>query len=74
MAPRLLKEFLTLLEACRHPGVRPLVDDFYTSSHAACLVKDETLYDRFDQAFGSYFKGVTEIPASSSNCRGGCAR
>ena len=28
----------------------------------ACLVKDEAHYDKFDRAFGSYFKGVTELP------------
>lgn len=33
------------------------MDDFYHLSRAI-LVKDERHYDRFDQAFGKYFKGV----------------
>ena len=37
------------------------IDDFYVFSRT-CLVKDESHYDRFDKAFGSYFSGVTEIP------------
>ncbi|MCB1911567.1 MAG: VWA domain-containing protein [Zoogloeaceae bacterium] len=55
------KEFLTLLEGLQARVCGHSIDDFYVFSRA-CLVKDETLYDRFDQAFGSYFKGVTEIP------------
>jgi uncharacterized protein with von Willebrand factor type A (vWA) domain len=30
-------------------------------SGATCLVKDEALYDRFNLAFGSYFKGVAGL-------------
>jgi uncharacterized protein with von Willebrand factor type A (vWA) domain len=37
------------------------IDDFYFLSRT-CLVKDETHYDKFDQAFGEYFKGITHIP------------
>ncbi len=55
------REFLTLLEGLRDHVCGPSIDDFYVFSRA-CLVKDESLYDRFDQAFGAYFKGVTEIP------------
>ncbi|MCB1902069.1 vWA domain-containing protein [Cognatazoarcus halotolerans] len=55
------KELLTLLEGLQANVCGHSIDDFYVFSRA-CLVKDETLYDRFDQAFGSYFKGVTEIP------------
>lgn len=55
------KEFLTLLEGLQAHVCGPSMDDFYIFARA-CLVKDESLYDRFDQAFGSYFKGVTEIP------------
>jgi uncharacterized protein with von Willebrand factor type A (vWA) domain len=36
---------------------RPRIDDFYFLSRA-CLVKDETNYDKFDRAFGEYFKGI----------------
>ncbi|MDY0072426.1 MAG: VWA domain-containing protein [Thauera sp.] len=55
------REFLTLLEGLREHVCPPSLDDFYVFSRA-CLVKDESLYDRFDQAFGSYFKGVSALP------------
>src|SRR5690606_29688234 len=37
------------------------IDEFYFFART-CLIKDESLYDRFDQAFGEYFKGVTTLP------------
>src|SRR5574340_681345 len=55
------KEFLTLLEALERHVCGHSIDDFYFLSRA-CLVKDETDYDKFDQAFGEYFKGVEAIP------------
>jgi len=54
------REFLTLLEALEKGVVSLSVDDFYVLSRAA-LVKDEQHFDRFDLAFGSYFKGVDTI-------------
>ncbi|HQV16228.1 MAG TPA: VWA domain-containing protein [Denitromonas sp.] len=55
------KEFLTLLEGLEQRVCGHSIDDFYVFSRT-CLVKDESHYDRFDKAFGSYFSGVTEIP------------
>ena len=55
------REFLTLLEGLRARVCGHSLDEFYIFSRA-CLVKDESLYDRFDQAFGAYFKGITELP------------
>ena len=55
------REFLTLLEALRKRVGDNSIDDFYFLSRA-CLVKDESYFDRYDRAFGEYFKGVTEIP------------
>jgi uncharacterized protein with von Willebrand factor type A (vWA) domain len=55
------REFLTLLEAMRERLAGHSMDNFYFLSRA-CLVKDESNYDKFDRAFGAYFKGVTEIP------------
>ena len=55
------REFLTLLEGLRERVCGHSIDDFYHFARA-CLVKDESLYDRFDQAFGEYFRGVTEVP------------
>jgi len=54
------REFLTLLEALEHGVVSNDIDDFYVLART-CLVKDETLYDRFNLAFGSYFKGIDSI-------------
>lgn len=38
------------------------VDDFYYVARA-CLVKDEAYFDRFDLAFGQYFKGIENLNA-----------
>jgi uncharacterized protein len=54
------REFLTLLDALKHGVVSNDIDDFYVLART-CLVKDEALYDRFNLAFGSYFKGVDSI-------------
>ncbi len=60
--PVSVKEYLTLLEALQAQVVGPgsdacSLDDFYFLSRLI-LVKDEKHYDKFDRAFGSYFKGV----------------
>ena len=55
------REFLTLLEALKEHVADNSIDDFYFLART-CLVKDETHYDKFDRAFGEYFKGVTQIP------------
>ena len=55
------REFLTLLEAMQAGLSNHNIDDFYVLSRA-CLVKDETLYDKFDLAFGEYFKGIAALP------------
>jgi hypothetical protein len=54
------REFLTLLEALEKGVVSLSIDDFYMLSRAA-LVKDEQHFDRFDLAFGTYFKGIDAI-------------
>ena len=55
------QEFLTLLSGLQQHVCGHSIDDFYVFSRT-CLVKDEAHYDKFDRAFGSYFKGVTDIP------------
>ncbi|GAB4477696.1 MAG: VWA domain-containing protein [Burkholderiaceae bacterium] len=55
--PVSIKELLTLLEALKKDVIRPSIDDFYFLSRAA-LVKDEAHYDKFDRAFGEFFRGV----------------
>src|SRR5439155_22182247 len=54
------REFLTLLEALEARVVSLSLDDFYALSRA-CLVKDEGHFDRFDLAFGTYFKGIEGV-------------
>jgi uncharacterized protein with von Willebrand factor type A (vWA) domain len=56
-----IKEYLMLLEAMRAQVIGPSIDEFYHLSRAA-LVKDERQFDKFDRAFGAYFKGVTTVP------------
>ena len=50
--PVSVREFLTLLEGLDKRVVSGSIDDFYYLSRA-CLVKDETNYDKFDRAFGA---------------------
>jgi uncharacterized protein with von Willebrand factor type A (vWA) domain len=54
------REFLTLLEALEARVVSLSLDDFYLLARAT-LVKNEEHYDRYDVAFGTYFKGVEGI-------------
>ena len=58
--PVSIKEFLVLMEALKRHVAYCSVDDFYYLSRT-CLVKDEKHFDKFDRAFGKYFKGVLEI-------------
>jgi uncharacterized protein with von Willebrand factor type A (vWA) domain len=55
------REFLTLLEALKEHVAGNSIDDFYFLART-CLVKDESHYDKFDQAFGEYFKGIEKVP------------
>jgi len=58
--PVSIKEWLTLLEAMQKKVISPSIDDFYYLSRAT-LVKDEQNFDKFDRAFGEYFKGIESI-------------
>jgi len=53
--PVSLREYLTLLEALRANIMPPSLDDFYYLARVT-LIKDESLYDRFDQAFGQFYR------------------
>jgi uncharacterized protein len=55
--PVSIKEFLVLLEALQKGVIGQSLDDFYFLARTT-LVKDEAHYDKFDQAFGRYFKGI----------------
>src|SRR3954469_13399541 len=54
------REFLTLLEALEQRVVSLSLDDFYVLART-CLIKDEAHFDRFDLAFGTYFKGIDAL-------------
>jgi hypothetical protein len=58
--PVTIRELMDLISALQHRLVYANVDDFYLLSRAA-LVKDEKNYDKFDRAFGAYFKGLEDL-------------
>ena len=58
--PVSIKELLGLLSALEKNLAFGSVDDFYLLART-CLVKDEKYYDRFDRAFGAYFKNLENI-------------
>ncbi|PLZ01494.1 hypothetical protein CY652_15370 [Burkholderia sp. WAC0059] len=55
--PVSVKELLTLVEALRERVIAPSLDEFYYLARMT-LVKDEQYFDRFDAAFGAWFRGV----------------
>ncbi|HTH44476.1 MAG TPA: hypothetical protein VL528_05305 [Oxalicibacterium sp.] len=55
--PVSIKEFLQLLEALEKNLANCSFDDFYYLARLI-LVKDEANFDKFDRAFGLYFKGI----------------
>jgi uncharacterized protein with von Willebrand factor type A (vWA) domain len=57
-----LNELLMLLDALRRGFARLSVDEFYLLART-CLIKDETQYDRYDRAFGSFFDGMGGLAA-----------
>src|SRR6266850_3838749 len=58
--PVSIKEWLTLLEAMQKDVISPSIDEFYYLSRTT-LVKDEQNFDKFDRAFGEYFKGIESV-------------
>ncbi len=67
--PVSVQEYLTLLGTLRTSVMPPTLDDFYYLARMT-LIKDETQFDRFDQAFGQYYRALQasmpedhEIPA-----------
>jgi uncharacterized protein with von Willebrand factor type A (vWA) domain len=58
--PVTIKEFLTLLEALEKNVIAPSLDAFYYLARLT-LVKDEAHFDKFDKAFGLYFKGIETV-------------
>ncbi|WP_213777448.1 VWA domain-containing protein [Caballeronia sp. dw_276] len=58
--PVSVKEYLTLLEALKAQVIGPSIDEFYFLARMT-LIKDEKYFDKFDQAFGTYFHGIEAI-------------
>ncbi|HSG88888.1 MAG TPA: VWA domain-containing protein [Pseudomonadales bacterium] len=58
--PVSIRELMDLLQALDKGVVYSDVDEFYLLSRAT-LVKDEKNYDKFDKAFGAYFKGLEDL-------------
>ena len=58
--PVSIKEFLTLLEALEKSVIAPSLDEFYYLARLV-LVKDEAHFDKYDRAFGAYFKGIEAV-------------
>ena len=63
--PVSVREFLTLLEALDRRVITGGIDDFYYLARA-CMVKDESNYDKFDRVFGAYYKGIVELPEGAT--------
>ena len=55
-----ITELLHLLEAMQYGIAKFSVDNFYYLSRSI-LVKDESLFDRFDQIFTAHFSGIEKI-------------
>lgn len=60
--PVTLKEHLALLEALGAGVIGPNIDEFYLLARTV-MIKNETLYDRFDRVFSAYFKGMEDLAA-----------
>jgi uncharacterized protein with von Willebrand factor type A (vWA) domain len=61
--PVSVQEYLTLLNLLRTSVMRPSIDEFYHLARMT-LVKDETLFDRYDQAFGQFYRQIeAALPA-----------
>ncbi len=64
--PVSIKEFLLLLEALEKDIAHHSLDDFYYLARLT-LVKDEAHFDKFDRAFGLYFKGIATVFEENAN-------
>jgi uncharacterized protein with von Willebrand factor type A (vWA) domain len=58
--PVSLNELLVLLEAMEKQLAFGSIDQFYLLART-CLIKDEKYFDKFDRAFGAYFKGLENL-------------
>ena len=61
--PVSIGEYLSLLEALRQPVMPPTLDSFYVLARTI-LVKDESLFDKYDVAFGKFYREHLKTVAS----------
>ena len=59
--PCSVREYLDLVAAVKAHLAFADLEEFYALARL-CLVKDEKHYDKFDKAFGAYFRGLDELP------------
>ena len=64
--PVSVREFLTLLDALKENIINPSINEFYQLARII-LIKDEQYFDRFDQVFGAYFRGIEHLIALQPN-------
>ncbi|HBT32273.1 MAG TPA: hypothetical protein DEB15_05290 [Pusillimonas sp.] len=55
--PVSVQEYLTLLGALKSKIMPPSLNDFYYLARMV-LIKDETLFDRYDKAFGDFYQHI----------------
>ena len=58
--PVSIKEYLMLMEGMARGVISPSIDEFYYLARII-LVKDEANFDKYDQAFAAFFKGVESL-------------
>ncbi|PPS24790.1 hypothetical protein BVY12_29560, partial [Pseudomonas amygdali pv. morsprunorum] len=58
--PVSLRELLDLINALKQRVIFADIDEFYFLTRTI-LVKDERHFDKFDRAFGAYFKGLENL-------------
>lgn len=58
--PVSINELLVLLEALQEHLAFGSIDEFYLLARTV-LIKDEKHFDKFDRAFGAYFKGLENV-------------
>lgn len=58
--PVSINELLTLIDLLRRPLMAPTLDDFYRTARMT-MVKDESHFDRYDQAFAAFVSKVEPV-------------
>ena len=64
--PVSIKEYLALIEGLQKHVIEPSIDEFYYLARTI-LVKDEANFDKFDRAFGQYFRGIEALTGAEAD-------